>query len=101
MTIRKFILAKFCEFNLSYQYSDKDIELGRNIIYAFICSIMRGAYGEEGTTYYLKLEDLERALIALTIVDSYFVHYQKKFYVDCEHRDEENMVVLIVKKVCD
>ena len=42
MTIRKFILAKFPEFNLNYQYSESDLETGRNIIYEFICSIMRG-----------------------------------------------------------
>lgn len=101
MTIKKFILAKFCEFNLDYCYSEKDIESGRNIVYEFICSIMRGTYENEGTIYYLKLENLERALIALTIIDSYFSHYQKKFYINCEYKDEENMVILTVKKVCN
>ena len=101
MTIRKFILAKFPEFNLNYQYSESDLETGRNIIYEFICSIMRGIYGKEGTIYSLGLTNLERALIALTIVDSYFSHYQKKLYVDCEYNDEENMIVLMIKKECD
>lgn len=101
MTIRKFILAKFPEFNLNYQYSESDLETGRNIVYEFICSIMRGTYGKEGTIYSLSLTNLERALIALTIVDSYFSHYQKKLYVDCEYNDKENMIVLMIKKECD
>lgn len=98
MTIKKFILAKFCEFNLDYCYSEEDRELGTNIIYEFICSIMRGTYGTEGTIYSLCLENLERVLFALTIVDSYFEHYQKKFYVDCEYKDEENRIILMIKK---
>lgn len=101
MTIRKFILTKFPEFNLNYQYSESDLELGRNITYEFVYSIMRGTYGKEGTIYSLNLTNLEHALIALAVVDSYFSYYQEKVYIDCEYKDEENRIILTIKKTCD
>lgn len=100
MTIKQFILAKFSEFNLDYEYSDKDIQSGRNIVYTFICDAMRGRYGKDGTIYHLNLGDLEHALITLTVVDLYFEPYSKKFYIDCDYDDKENMIVLKTKKVC-